>query len=377
MERDSCRCSTSTDRYEKVNIAVMQIRGAGVVRWMASDGHSPYIGENGNWWQWNDAVNDYVDTGVSAKGVPGMPGQVPVQKEWKAGDTHRNDTNIVDYIYVRAPIPDNRKWYKLKNDYVVREVPSDETYPSESTLSTYYDEIPWLKELAAKVLIGEEANLANLIFKDDKLISLRGTVDGVAADYSGQADFVPNIVIDGKTGKITAKNADIQGRITSSYSGKRIIIDPDSSSLSFKDEANEIRAAIGFDDADVNNKHTYIALRNSYSTQVRHAADIKPGYLSLSSDYYGGAGTVTTIMSDCFNSVLSISQSGRYGSNGWVRAEANYSTGGYLEIRRIEASTGKLTKIGITSTRLTITDESSNSFELRVDGIYKNGVKVL
>ena len=355
----------------------MQIRGAGVVRWMASDGHSPYIGENGNWWQWNDAVNDYVDTGVSAKGVPGMPGQVPVQKEWKAGDTHRNDTNIVDYIYVRAPIPDNRKWYKLKNDYVVREVPSDETYPSESTLSTYYDEIPWLKELAAKVLIGEEANLANLIFKDDKLISLRGTVDGVAADYSGQADFVPNIVIDGKTGKITAKNADIQGRITSSYSGKRIIIDPDSSSLSFKDEANEIRAAIGFDDADVNNKHTYIALRNSYSTQVRHAADIKPGYLSLSSDYYGGAGTVTTIMSDCFNSVLSISQSGRYGSNGWVRAEANYSTGGYLEIRRIEASTGKLTKIGITSTRLTITDESSNSFELRVDGIYKNGVKVL
>jgi hypothetical protein len=180
---------------------------------MASDGHSPYIGENGNWWQWNDAVNDYVDTGVSAKGVPGMPGQIPVQKEWKAGDTHRNDTNIVDYIYVRAPLPDNRKWYKLKNDYVVREVPGDEAYPTESTLSTYYDEIPWLKELAAKVLIGEEANLANLIFKDDKLISLRGTVDGVAADYSGQANFVPNIVIDGKNGKITAIDGEFSGTI--------------------------------------------------------------------------------------------------------------------------------------------------------------------
>ena len=221
MEGDSCRCSTSTDRYEKVNIAVMQIRGAGVVRWMASDGHSPYIGENGNWWQWNDAVNDYVDTGVSAKGVPGMPGQIPVQKEWKAGDTHRNDTNIVDYIYVRAPIPDNRKWYKLKNDYVVREVPSDETYPSESTLSTYYDEIPWLKELAAKVLIGEEANLANLIFKDDKLISLRGTVDGVAVDYSGQANFVPNIIIDGKTGEITAAG----GKVKFKFDGSGFIAD--------------------------------------------------------------------------------------------------------------------------------------------------------
>lgn len=182
---------------------------------MPSDGHSPYVGENGNWWQWNDKLQRYVDTGVSAKGVQGMPGQIPFQKEWKAGDTHRNDTNIVDYIYVRAPIPDNRKWYKLKNDYVVREVPGDEAYPTESTLSTYYDEIPWLKELAAKVLIGEEANLANLIFKDDKLISLRGTVNGVAADYSGQSNFVPNVVIDGKTGEIKAVNGEFGGTLKS------------------------------------------------------------------------------------------------------------------------------------------------------------------
>jgi hypothetical protein len=225
---------------------------------MASDGHSPYIGENGNWWQWNDAVNDYVDTGVSAKGVPGMPGQVPVQKEWKAGDTHRNDTNIVDYIYVRAPIPDNRKWYKLKNDYVVREVPSDETYPSESTLSTYYDEIPWLKELAAKVLIGEEANLANLIFKDDKLISLRGTVDGVAADYSGQTNFVPNVIIDGKTGNIEAVSGKIGGmtiqknRLESSSTGKRVIIDPENHGIIFKDSDGREIGSFAFTYSDFN-----------------------------------------------------------------------------------------------------------------------------
>jgi len=307
-------------------------------------------------------------------GEQGIQGPLMVQKEWIEGDTHRYTDEVREYFYVRGADAAQSYWYTLSTKTIIEDVDAP---PTGGADVAGYEKVQWLKELSVQFFIAEEANLANLIFKDQKLISLRGTVDGVAADYSGQANFVPNIIIDGKTGKITAKNADIQGRITSSYSGKRIIIDPDSSSLSFKDEANEIRAAIGFDDADVNNKHTYIALRNSYSTQVRHAADIKPGYLSLSSDYYGGTGTVTTIMSDCFNSVLSISQDGRYGANGWVKAEANYSTGGYLEIRRIEASTGKLTKIGITSTKLTITDESSNSFELRVDGIYKNGVKVL
>ena len=33
------------------------------------DGHSPYIGENGNWYQWSHTEEDYVDTGVQAHGV--------------------------------------------------------------------------------------------------------------------------------------------------------------------------------------------------------------------------------------------------------------------------------------------------------------------
>lgn len=193
----------------------MQVRGAKTVRWMPSDGHSPYVGENGNWWQWNDQLQRYVDTGVSAKGVQGMPGQIPFQKEWKGGDTHRNDTNIVDYIYVRSADPNSRKWYKLKDTYVIRTVPSDETEPSADTLSTYYEEIPWMSELAINVLLVEEGNIANFIFKDGKLISVRGTVDGVEADYAGQANFVPNVVIDGKTGEIKAVNGEFGGTLKS------------------------------------------------------------------------------------------------------------------------------------------------------------------
>jgi len=37
--------------------------------------HVPYIGENGNWFEWSVAQNDYVDTGVSATGPQGIPGQ--------------------------------------------------------------------------------------------------------------------------------------------------------------------------------------------------------------------------------------------------------------------------------------------------------------
>lgn len=201
----------------------MQVRGAKTVRWMPSDGHSPYVGENGNWWQWNDKLQRYVDTGVSAKGVQGMPGQIPFQKEWKAGDTHRNDTNIVDYIYVRSADPNSRKWYKLKDTYVIRTVPSDETEPSADTLSTYYEEIPWMSELAINVLLVEEGNIANFIFKDGKLISVRGTVDGVGADYAGQANFVPNIVLDGKTGKVISNDSEVRGTVYAvdgEFSGK-------------------------------------------------------------------------------------------------------------------------------------------------------------
>lgn len=188
-------------------------RGAGTIRWKASDGRSPYIGANGNWWQWNSTVNDFVDTGVKAAGVQGMPGKIPFQKEWRVGDTHRNNTNIVDYIYVRAALAENRKWYKLNDTYITRTVPAGETEPSAATIAEYYEEIPWLSALAVNVLIAEEANLANFIFKEGKLISIRGTVGGVAADYAGQANFIPNIVIDGKTGQIIAVNANITGTI--------------------------------------------------------------------------------------------------------------------------------------------------------------------
>src|SRR5690606_8944988 len=109
--------------------------------------------------------------------------------------------------------PNSRKWYKLKDTYVIRTVLSDETEPSADTLSTYYEEIPWMSELAINVLLVEEGNIANFIIKDGKLISVRGTVDGVEADYAGQANFVTNIVLDGKAGKVKSNDTEVRGTV--------------------------------------------------------------------------------------------------------------------------------------------------------------------
>lgn len=62
------------------------------------------------------------------------------------------------------------------------------------------------ESIATGLLLADMANIANLIFKDGKLISQDGTVNGVdSSDYSN-ADFVPNIIIDGTTGIITTSN---------------------------------------------------------------------------------------------------------------------------------------------------------------------------
>lgn len=37
-------------------------------------GHSPTLGANGNWYEWSDDQNQYVDTGRPAQGPPGADG---------------------------------------------------------------------------------------------------------------------------------------------------------------------------------------------------------------------------------------------------------------------------------------------------------------
>ena len=144
-----------------------------------------------------------------APGTPGSSGPIPIQKEWVVGDTHRFNDEIKDFIYVRGTSQNDSYWYtRTSKGDVVADSP-----PVGGAKVEGYTKVDWLRTLAVNVLLAEEANLANFIFKDEKLISVRGTVDGVEANYSGQANFKPYIILDGKTGKIYAQDAEITGVI--------------------------------------------------------------------------------------------------------------------------------------------------------------------
>lgn len=171
-----------------------------------ANAHSPYIGADGYWYYWDDALGAYVKSDDKAAGPAGIQGPVPVQKEWVPGDTHRNNDEIKDYIYVRGSSGTTSYAYELasKGDVTAGAAPVGGAVPAG------YKAVSWLPSLMAKVLIGEEANLANLIFKQDKLVSLRGTLNGIPTNYSDitndadRLNFIPNITIDGKTGEIDA-----------------------------------------------------------------------------------------------------------------------------------------------------------------------------
>ncbi len=290
--------------------------------------------------------------------------------------------------------------------------------------------------VATNLLLAEEANIAGFSYLGQKMVSQNGYVGSTPSTNPSDSGFIPNLSLDGitgtiharqgsiggfeltknylqstetgtsgnknlilngTTGQLTANDATIKGHIdaisgtfagkliaatgtfngqvTSAAEGKKIIIDPVTSSLKFEDESELVRATMGFDDSDTNNKHTYLSLKNVDSPQVRHNALLKPGYQLLKSDYYGGSGAVTTILLDCFNSVLQINEDGRYGASGYVKATASSDSGGFLAIRKVEASTGLITKTEISPTKLIITDSSSNTCEIKVDGMYINGTK--
>lgn len=57
--------------------------------------------------------------------------------------------------------------------------------------------------VATYLLLAENANIANLIFKDGKLISQRGVLNGRESDDFMAEGFVPNVVIDGITGSLS------------------------------------------------------------------------------------------------------------------------------------------------------------------------------
>lgn len=69
------------------------------------------------------------------------------------------------------------------------------------------------ESVATELLLAEYANIGNMIFKDGCIISQRGKVNGMASDDYTNANFIPNIKIDGLTGKLSVMDGVFYGSL--------------------------------------------------------------------------------------------------------------------------------------------------------------------
>lgn len=292
-----------------------------------------------------DNVDSVITISIVGYGAAGEKGKVPIVKEWlydsvtpANSDTHLNNENVVDFIYYRP----TRTWWKLKDEYTSR-------LATSSPSTTYYEQIPYMGALAAKVLIAEEANLANFIFKGGQLLSIAGTVGGSPAVYTGQAGFVHNIVLDGESGTVTVRDGVFNGKVTSSSDGNRVTIDPVDKSIKLIDSNDETLSNIGFKKITEGSQtfnQPYIEQLSPSAYSFTPKSFFRPAYIELTNvtGFHN-----TSFVFDAKNSQIILGLSG--------------------------SSPSLITKIEISPSNLKITDDSSNTCELRVDGMYINGVK--
>lgn len=138
-------------------------------------------------------AEDTVSISRVVDGSNGLPGKLPIMMDWIQGDTHYNNDTVVSYVYYRA----GNTWWRLKDAYTER-------VATASPSTTYYQQLSSVEHLVTKVIIAEQGNLAGLIFKDNKLISQKGMINGEdSEDYANPA-FSPYIYIDGNNGEMVA-----------------------------------------------------------------------------------------------------------------------------------------------------------------------------
>lgn len=59
----------------------------------------PYIGDNGNWMQWDDDAGKFIDSGSPSRGIPGVNGTTPVKgKDYFDGEPGYTPQKGIDYF---------------------------------------------------------------------------------------------------------------------------------------------------------------------------------------------------------------------------------------------------------------------------------------
>lgn len=144
------------------------------------DGQDGQDGKNGT--NGKDGVNgaDGVD------GKDGLPGALPTTRQWVSGTTYYRNDDRVDYIMYRANENSTPTWWRVRKGY------TSAVAGSSPSSSSAFEQITSYEAIATMVLLANEANIANLIFKDGVLVSQDST------------NGVRNLILNGKTGEIKA-----------------------------------------------------------------------------------------------------------------------------------------------------------------------------
>lgn len=155
-----------------------------------ADGQDGQDGKNGT--NGKDGIN-----GTNGKdginGKDGLPGALPTTRQWVSGTTYYRNDDRVDYIMYRANANSTPTWWRVRKGY------TSAVAGSTPSSSSAFEQITSYEAIATMVLLANEANIANLIFKDGVLVSQNST------------NGVRNIMINGKTGEawFAAKNLQI------------------------------------------------------------------------------------------------------------------------------------------------------------------------
>jgi len=193
---------------------------------------------------------------------------------WSALTEYIGSETIVQAVYY------NSLYYITRSDAGVI---TAGTAPTESAYWNPYGAT--FESIATGTLLAQGANIANFIFNDGRMES------------QAETNGVPNIILDGVSGsgqfgggniKLNADGTiEYTGKISSSTSGKRIIIDPAVNSIKMIDSSNREVMVANF--GDVPNFSTAYIYLNGYSgteTTPSRYATISPSSAQL---YHSGS----------------------------------------------------------------------------------------
>lgn len=151
------------------------------------------------------------------QGYPGNPGPAPIYRgEYKSTDRYTATSKRVDIVYY----PSTGKYYVGRFD----NGEATDFSGIAPTNTNYWSEFGGqFSSVATELLLASWANLAGFIFNDAKMYSQDVNKSTGAANFS----------VDGRTGKLIAKDADITGNIKSTSGNNTVRLAPDGCAIHF------------------------------------------------------------------------------------------------------------------------------------------------